>query len=114
MSKAIVMLTEANEMIGFLMFASEYSIFDEMGWEGHCIFTGVPKEPAVMDNPLCNYLQSNKNIEFNAKIISSNDGYSLTIKRLLTAKLSNDLKGSWSPIDNEIAGFCFAPNEKTS
>ena len=104
------MLTEENEMIGFLMFASEKSVFTELGWEGHCIFTGVPKKSEVFDNPLCRYLQENKNIEFNAKVISKEVGYSVTIKRLLSAEISKDLKGSWSPINHNVKGLCFAPN----
>jgi hypothetical protein len=114
MSNAIVMMTEENKMIGFLMFASEKTVFSDMGWEGHCIFTGVPKEPEVMNNPLCQYLQNNKNIEFNAKVISTEAGYSLIIKRLLSAELSKNLKGSWSPIDKEYGGLCFVPNATAS
>ncbi|MGJ8674813.1 MAG: hypothetical protein ACSHWP_02585 [Pseudoalteromonas sp.] len=110
MSKTVVMLTEENEMIGFLLFAAEKSIFTEMGWEGHCIFTGAPKDSKVFDNPLCIYLQDNKNIEFNAKIISSDAGYSLIIRRLLSAELSKDLNGSWSPVNQNTKGFCLVPN----
>lgn len=114
MSKVMVLQTESREMIGFLLFASEKSVFCELGWEGHCIFTGVPKDPEVFENTLCEYLQSNKNVEFNAKIISNEKGYSLIISRLLTAELSSDLEGTWSPMNNEIKGLCFVPSEQAS
>lgn len=97
-------------MIGFLLFAAEKPIFTEMGWEGHCIFTGVPKEANVYDNSLCEYLQNNKNIEFNAKVLSSGAGYSLTINRLLSAELSIGLSGTWSPTNQDVKGFCLVPD----
>jgi hypothetical protein len=110
MSKVMVMFTEEKEMIDFLLFASENSVFRNIGWEGHCIFTGVPKSPDVFVNPLCEYLQSKKNIEFNAKIIATESGFSLTVKNILSAELSNELQGEWSPLGKDIKGICFAPD----
>lgn len=114
MSTMMVLQTESNEMLGFILFASEKSVFSELGWDGHCIFTGAPKDPALFENALCQFLQDNKNIEFNAQVISSDKGFTLIIKRLLTAELNLDLKGFWLPNDNQLRGHCFAPEKSAS
>ncbi len=111
MSNVIVLETESKQMIGFLLFASNKPVFTNLGWEGDCIFTGVPKDPIVFDNALCEYLQDNKNIEFSAKITSTDEGYSLTINTLLSAELSKSLEGIWLPIDKKMKGCCFVPSK---
>ncbi|PMN61451.1 hypothetical protein [Enterovibrio norvegicus] len=111
MPNVIVLETDSKQMIGFLLFSSDKPIFTDLGWEGDCIFTGVPKDPIVFENALCEYLQDNKNVEFSAKITSTNKGYSLTINKLLSAELSQSLEGTWWPIDKEMKGCCFVLRE---
>lgn len=107
MSKVVTLFTEEKKLIGHLLFASDVPIFRQLGWEGHCIFTGVPKDTETFDSPSCQYLQENKHIEFNAKIVACSSGYTIHIPRLLSATLSRDLEGTWSVESTELKGVCF-------
>ena len=112
----MAMATENKEHIGFFLFEGE--AFDFNSWEGGCIFTGVPKEPSILDDPLCEYLQNKKNIEHKAFITKTNFGFNVQIKNelglVVEAELNEEKKGRWLPSEihnTELKGFCFAPNK---
>lgn len=113
MSKIIAMLTDDKELMGFVMLAGEGDAFSGASWEGDCILTGVPKNPEVLSDPLCEFFQSNKNEEFPVTVASSAGGFVVSISGLLSAELNQNLAGVWGPIDGDLRGHCLVPNRSS-
>ena len=70
-----------------------------------CIFTGVPKDPSLLELPASNILQMNKNQEFRVALAfdQSVTGLSISINNMLSfqASISETGDGSWYFVDGE-------------
>ena len=114
----MAMFTAKKEHVGFFLFGGESVPFEENNWEGDCIFTGVPNETEVLNDPLCEYLQHKKNIEHKALISKTSLGFKIQIKNteglFVEAELNDEKKGQWKPsaINNlNLTGFCLVPEK---
>ena len=70
---AVILQTERDELLGFLLLAGSESI--EAGPDRReFVFTGVPKESSLMTHPLSDFIQTHKNIEYlvSVKVSSPN------------------------------------------
>lgn len=106
---AIVLQNEKAEQVGFLLVAGKETL--EKGDESrNCLFTGVPLTPELMEDALCDFVQTRKNEEFLAKIEIGADGVMVRIETHddWTAVVQLPV-GKWGvvhPTDGEVWGQC--------
>lgn len=100
----IVLNTGNDELLGFLMIAGNDPV-SSGAKKRDCIFTGVPKDPSLLDLPASNFLQMNKNQEFGVALEFDQSviGLSISINNMLSfqATIAETDDGSWYFIDGE-------------
>ena len=69
---AIALQNDRGELLGFLLLAGGEAVREGPG-EVDCIFTGVPQRAALLEHPLCQFLQDRKNTEYHGEIKVTED-----------------------------------------
>src|SRR3954466_8833112 len=94
---AIILQNHEAEMLGALLISGAEELAD--GQTRDCVLTGVPRNPALLDDPLCVVVQENKHVEFPATIARQGQdiGISVPIRPdlVVAVRLAPDRTGEW-------------------
>lgn len=105
---AIVLQNEKAEQVGFLLVAGKESL-DAGDETRNCLFTGVPMRDELLDDPLCDFIQTRKNEEFVACIEIGADGLTVKVETPDDWTAVIQPSGKWGvvhPTDGEVWGLC--------
>ena len=64
---AIVLENSAGEMLGFLLLEATPPL-DDGEVLSDCVLTGIPAQPGLFNDPLSEFIQDNKSVEFQSTI----------------------------------------------
>jgi len=107
-----IVLQDTNDaLLGFLLVAGDDTVL-KSGGKRDCVFTGVPKDPALFDTPECSFVQEHKNTEWFVTVVMTRHGPQLQIALpgwLFLSTLSPSGVGEWNAIRegaDKLAGNC--------
>lgn len=106
---AIVLQNEKAEQVGLLLVAGKENLEDGDA-ERNCLFTGVPMRDELLDDPLCDFVQTRRNEEFVARIEIGADGLLVRVETpddwTAVIQMPGGKWGVVHPTDGEVWGVC--------
>ena len=100
----IVLNTGDDQLLGFLLIAGHDPISSGTN-KRDCVFTGVPRDPALLELPASQILQTHKNQEFELTLEFDQSviGLSVLLSDMLSfcARIAETKSGSWYFVEGD-------------